>query len=244
MLRRLLPYGVYNARTHRPFPKGLAFYDPEVFDVHDKETERVVRRDGDDTVATDLDGVYGRTLRAASASGHRLWRGRYDLLLRLIPPGRGLLIDACTSAIDPSVSAAVEELGYDYKAIDLDGDGRLVERQDLTDLTLDDGVADVVVSSHTLEHIEDDEQALREIARVLVPQGLAILSVPVYFFWRPASRPVDQATDPWGHVRYYAAIDLIRKAEAAGLQILSSTFDFETGNGIVVGAKREGSPAV
>jgi len=37
---------------------------------------------------------------------------------------------------------------------------------------------DCVVITECLEHIRDDENALREIARVLVPEGLLFLSVP------------------------------------------------------------------
>ena len=37
---------------------------------------------------------------------------------------------------------------------------------------------DSVVNSDTLEHVADDRRALEEIRRVLVPGGLAILTVP------------------------------------------------------------------
>lgn len=50
---------------------------------------------------------------------------------------------------------------------------------DLQALGLRSGVADLVVAIHVLEHVPDDEAALREIARVLRPGGVAIISVPI-----------------------------------------------------------------
>lgn len=49
---------------------------------------------------------------------------------------------------------------------------------DLTDLPFPDDRFDMVVSSHVLEHVPDDRAALREIARVLKPSGLAVLLFP------------------------------------------------------------------
>lgn len=50
---------------------------------------------------------------------------------------------------------------------------------DLTRLPFEDASWDCLYASHVLEHIADDEAALREIRRVLRPGGLAILPVPV-----------------------------------------------------------------
>src|SRR5271156_5343525 len=56
--------------------------------------------------------------------------------------------------------------GVDYKA-------------DLLSLPFPDESYDVVYASHVLEHIKDDIKAIREINRVLKPNGVAILPVPV-----------------------------------------------------------------
>lgn len=50
---------------------------------------------------------------------------------------------------------------------------------DLTRLPFADASWDCIFASHVLEHIADDEAALREIRRVLRPGGLAILPVPI-----------------------------------------------------------------
>jgi hypothetical protein len=50
---------------------------------------------------------------------------------------------------------------------------------DLTALPFADASCDFIFASHVLEHIEDDEKALAEIARVLKPGGIAVLPVPI-----------------------------------------------------------------
>ena len=50
---------------------------------------------------------------------------------------------------------------------------------DLTNLTFDSRMFDLIICSHVLEHIEDDGSAMREMARVLRPNGRAIVLVPV-----------------------------------------------------------------
>ena len=52
-------------------------------------------------------------------------------------------------------------------------------REDVTKMTFPDQSFDLVYCSHVLEHIKDDAAAIREIRRVLAPQGVAILPVPV-----------------------------------------------------------------
>jgi SAM-dependent methyltransferase len=50
---------------------------------------------------------------------------------------------------------------------------------DLCDTGLADCAFDMVLASHVLEHIEHDEQAIREIHRILKPGGVALLPVPI-----------------------------------------------------------------
>lgn len=49
---------------------------------------------------------------------------------------------------------------------------------DLVDLPLADASFDWVLSSHTLEHVPEQERAIAELARVLKPGGRAIVMVP------------------------------------------------------------------
>lgn len=70
---------------------------------------------------------------------------------------------------------------------------------DLQCLPFDDATYDLVYASHVLEHVPDDKKAISEIRRVLKPNGMAILPVPIY-----AEKTVEfSEPDPneFGHVR-------------------------------------------
>ncbi len=79
----------------------------------------------------------------------------------------------------------------------------------LTDIPLRDDSVDLMVCYHVLEHIPDDRAAMREMARVLAPGGLALVQVP----FRPGTvtdedpdAPEEERVRRFGqadHVRYY-----------------------------------------
>lgn len=50
---------------------------------------------------------------------------------------------------------------------------------DLQNLPFVDASYDFVFASHVLEHIRDDEMAISEIRRILRPEGVAVLPVPI-----------------------------------------------------------------
>jgi SAM-dependent methyltransferase len=50
---------------------------------------------------------------------------------------------------------------------------------DLQQLPFDDESYDFVFASHVLEHIPDDDKAISEIRRIMKPNGIAILPVPI-----------------------------------------------------------------
>ncbi len=70
---------------------------------------------------------------------------------------------------------------------------------DLRKIPFEDATFDVVFASHVLEHIPEDIQAIKEIRRILKPNGIAILPVPV------VNQTTIDYTEPnlaeWGHVR-------------------------------------------
>jgi SAM-dependent methyltransferase len=61
-------------------------------------------------------------------------------------------------------------------------------------LPFTDGVLDTVLLLEVLEHLTDDAAGIREVRRVLAPEGRLVLSVPV-----PPGEVND--ADPWGHKR-------------------------------------------
>ncbi len=74
--------------------------------------------------------------------------------------------------------------GIEVTGIDLRTKGyrftysKKVLQADLTQSPFDNNTFNLLVANHVLEHIPDEEKALKEIHRVLKPGGLAILQVP------------------------------------------------------------------
>jgi SAM-dependent methyltransferase len=66
----------------------------------------------------------------------------------------------------------------DYLSADLSSPTAMV-RMDITDIQYPDASFDVIYCSHVLEHVSDDQRAMRELHRVLQPGGWAILQVPI-----------------------------------------------------------------
>ena len=83
-----------------------------------------------------------------------------------------------------------------------------------------DASFDVVVASEVLEHIVDDEIALREIERVTKPGGTVVVTVPRRWPERICwllSREYHQ--EAGGHVRIYRGGELRSKIERRGLRV-------------------------
>jgi SAM-dependent methyltransferase len=55
-----------------------------------------------------------------------------------------------------------------------------VRRGSCTALPLADEAADVVTALDVIEHVEDDARAVREMARILKPGGLMVITVPAF----------------------------------------------------------------
>jgi Methyltransferase domain len=99
-------------------------------------------------------------------------------------------------------------------------------REDLTNLSFDDGSFDLVYCSHVLEHIKDDQAAIREVRRVLAPGGIAVLPVPIV-----SDVTVEYAAPnphECGHVRA-PAIDYFERYKPffSSVEVLSSA-DFDS----------------
>ncbi len=91
-----------------------------------------------------------------------------------------------------------------------DFDPKAAMRQiDLTDTGLPDESFDVVICSHVLEHIPDDRRAMREVRRILRPNGLAILQVPISFVHEQTIED-ESVTDAAERERQFGQIDHVR----------------------------------
>ena len=116
-----------------------------------------------------------RCPRCGAAERHRL----QHLVVQEALQNRDMAVmDALHFAPEPFFRKRFRQSFRSYMTSDLARPG--VDLQaDICDLPLDDDSFDFVFASHVLEHIQDDHSALREIARVLRPGGVAILPVPI-----------------------------------------------------------------
>lgn len=77
---------------------------------------------------------------------------------------------------------------------------------------------DVAFALDVLEHLPEDEAALRQIGHALTPGGLCFVTVPaLQFFWSYNDEIV-------GHLRRYRRSDLMRLAQRTGLELLDARY--------------------
>ncbi len=93
---------------------------------------------------------------------------------------------------------------------------------DAARLPFPDGTFDRIIAAEVLEHIPDDEAAIRELVRVLRPGGTMAVTVPAWLAERICWALSDRYHAPFvegGHVRIYTASELRSKLRAAGLEL-------------------------
>jgi SAM-dependent methyltransferase len=113
----------------------------------------------------------------------------------------------------------------DYVSADLESP-LAMEHFDLTDIPHPDDSFDVILCSHVLEHVPDDRAAMRELRRVLRPDGWAIVQVPIDYeraetYEDPSiSSLEDREREYWqaDHLRLYAN-DFPDRLRAEGLDV-------------------------
>ena len=91
--------------------------------------------------------------------------------------------------------------GYEYPPGTLD--------LDVTQLPFADGSFDLILCSHVLEHVQDDDAAMKELFRVLAPGGMAILMVPIDL-QREVTDEDPTVTDPQERIRRFGQFDHVR----------------------------------
>jgi SAM-dependent methyltransferase len=98
---------------------------------------------------------------------------------------------------------------------------------DVRDLPFRDGSFDAIYSMGTIEHFDDTEGAVAEMARVLKPGGRAIIGVPNRHdpFLRPLLATVLQALGlyAYGYEKSYSRRALRQMLQRAGLTIVDET---------------------
>lgn len=89
---------------------------------------------------------------------------------------------------------------------------------DLANLLFPRNSFEAVTAFDVLEHIEDDQRAIREAFRVLKNKGILLLTVPAYdWLW-------SEHDEALGHKRRYIKSQIEMKLKKAGFTILKSSY--------------------
>lgn len=99
-------------------------------------------------------------------------------------------------------------------------------KADICNLPFNDNSFDYILCNHVLEHIYDDEKAMKEIYRVLNKNGIAILQVPIDINsnYTHDGRDIDNKQDrnklfgQYDHLRMYG-LDYFKKLKKVGFKV-------------------------
>lgn len=133
-------------------------------------------------------------------------------------------------APEKNISRILSTIGFEkYICGDLFADGYTypdyVQNMNVLDIPFDENTFDLIICNHLLEHVPDDIAAMKELYRVLKPNGKAILQVP---FSKNSDKTFEDftVTDPsqrervfgqFDHVRIYGA-DYFQRLESVGFK--------------------------
>lgn len=116
----------------------------------------------------------------------------------------------------------------DYTSLDIESPLADI-KADIRDLPMDDNLYDVIFCNHVLEHIPEDEKAMKELFRVMKPGGWGIFQVPMKYniaktyedfsITSPAER--QKHFGQYDHVRWYG-LDYFERLEKAGFEVDTS----------------------
>ena len=131
-------------------------------------------------------------------------RSRHRGLTMLVPPllerrePRTRVLHMAPEAV---LRRVIEPRAAVYHTADLAMEGVTYPNEDLTRSALPDAAYDVFLCNHVLEHIQDDAAAVRTMARTLVDDGVAIVTIPGVFTRRETIHFSDDSLG--GHWRDY-----------------------------------------
>jgi SAM-dependent methyltransferase len=130
----------------------------------------------------------------------------WDYLRRNQVDGR--IIEVAPSKVSKDIFSPVS---LNYSSFDLDPstDGRDCDFiADICKIPLEDKSVSQFVALHVLEHVQNDSLAMREISRVLAPNGICVLQVPLSDF--PLKTQEELILDDAERIAKYGQIDHVR----------------------------------
>ncbi len=151
--------------------------------------------------------------RCRSHARHRALVVYLEELLRALPDRARILHFAPERAFDRAFAAYPKHV---YAGVDLGARAKSA-RADMTAIPFRSDSFDLVVSSHVLEHVENERAALAEIARVLAPGGRGLIMVPMVRDWERMPTVEFGRANFQGHWRQYG-YDLPDRIAASGLR--------------------------
>jgi predicted SAM-dependent methyltransferase len=119
------------------------------------------------------------------------------------------------------------KLGTNYKTSHYNEKSKSDYIFDIRNIEMPDKSFNFIVCSHVLEHIDEDIKAMKELYRILKPNGIAFIQVPI---WPSESHPTyenPQIIDKrdriinfgqFDHVRIYG-LDVIDRLESVGFKV-------------------------
>ena len=133
------------------------------------------------------------------------------------------ILEIAPHSSDP-VNKILTNRGY-YISIDIIK-GRAITQGDLRNLKWLDKSFDIIVCSAVLEHIKEDDLALKEMYRTLKPNGVAIIQAPVGYYKEPLGEHTTEFKKQpfYEHWRAYGYNDFITKASSYGFKVKSLNF--------------------
>ena len=120
--------------------------------------------------------------------------------------------------------------GINYVSTDISGDFLSDFQYDITDINAKNNKYDLIICYHVLEHIDNDNQAMKEIFRVLKKGGTCIIQTPFKegdIYEDPSIKKEQERLKHFGqrdHVRIYSVNGLKDRLVKSGFQVTIKQF--------------------